>query len=380
MISRWTFSWRSSAVLYAVSLATTAAALIFATPAHAQPVPPVCDRTPQVRDAIVGTLKDTDIINEESDCADVTDSHLSGITDVLPLGAWTTWGGDIATLKAGDFSGLVNLTRLGFGDNQLSTLPATVFSGLGNLRNLGLKNNRLSTLPADVFSSLGNLRNLGLKNNRLSTLPADVFSSLGNLRRLVLADNQLLALPPGIFSGLGNLEELDLFSNELTTLPTGTFSGLSSLISLHLSGNPGAPFRLTLRLEPANEAANVNPERLTDLLSANTPAMVKLTLREGAPYPLAFMLTATGVQLSTDSVTIPAGSTQSETFTMTRIMDGNQVRITLSELPSPPNDCDVDLRVNGQCFTGFEIVSDAEFVLDDRVMLRIRVFLEGALE
>ena len=356
MISRWTFSWRSSAVLYAVSLATTAAALIFATPAHAQPVPPVCDRTPQVRDAIVGTLKDTDVINEESDCTDVTDSHLSKMTGTLALGGWTTWGGDIATLKAGDFSGLVNLTRLGFGENQLSTLPATVFSGLGNLERLGLRDNRLSTLPATVFSGLG------------------------NLQKLVIHVNQLTALPPGIFSGLGNLEVLDLSSNELTTLPPGVFSGLSSLTLLHLSGNPGATFSLTLRLEPADEAANVNPERLTDLLSANTPAMVKLTLREGAPYPLAFMLTATGVQLSTDSVTIPAGSTQSETFTMTRIMDGNQVRITLSEPPSPPNDCDVDLRANGQCFTGFEIVSDAEFVLDDRVMLRIRVFLEGALE
>ena len=323
MMSRWTFSWRSSAVLYAVSLATTAAALIFAALAHAQPVPPVCDRTPQVRDGIL------EKISGVSDCAEVTDSHLSGITGALSLANIT-----VGTLKAGDFS------------------------GLGKLTNLGLKNTQLSTLTAAVFSGLGKLTNLGLRNNDLSTLPADVFSGLGNLEQLVLAGNQLTALPPGIFSGLANLQGLNIMGNDLTALPPGTFSGLSNLGLLQLSNNPGAPFRLTLRLEPADEATNVNLKRLTDLLSANTLAMVKLTLREGAPYPLAFSLTASGVGLSTDSVTIPAGGTQSETFTMTRIMDGNPVRITFSEPPSPTHDCDTDRRDSGRCFTGFEIVHD----------------------
>ena len=308
----------------------------------------VCDRTPQIRDTIV------ELIPGVSDCAEVTDSHLSGITEKLALGE--AFVGIIATLKAGDFSGLGNLKNLGFGLNHLSTLPVTVFSGLGNLKNLGLQANHLSTLPATVFSGLGNLNKLVLNRNQLTALPTTIFSGLVNLQDLRLQANQLTALPPGVFSDLANLERLLLHDNQLTTLPEGTFTGLSSLIALQLHDNPGTTFSLTLRLEPADEAANVNPERLTDLLSANTPARVKLTLREGAPYPLAFALTASGVELSTDSVTIPAGGTQSETFTTTRNMDENRVRITLSDPPSPPNDCQETWKHEGQCFTGFEIV------------------------
>ncbi len=347
MISRWGFSWRSSAVLYAISLATTSAALILAAPAHAQPVPPVCDRTPQVRDGIL------ELIPGVSDCADVTDSHLSGIMEKLSLGK-DNIDGSIATLKAGDFSGLVNLPKLGFWDNELSALPATVFSGLANLMNLGLRDNQLSTLPADVFSGLGNLRKLVLGGNQLTALPTTIFSGLTNLQELDLGTNQLTTLPPGVFSGLDNLGGLFLAENRLTTLPPGTFSGLSSLRALQLENSPGAPFSLKLRLEPADET-----KELADLLSANTPAMAKFTLREGAPYPLTFALTASGVQLSTDQVTIPTGNTQSVAFTMTRNAGENQVRITLSEPSSPPTDCNDDWRSGtGDCYTGFEIVHD----------------------
>ena len=299
----------------------------------------VCDRTPQVRDGIVGVLsaiRDSGVSN----CADVTDSHLSGITEKLALGV--DYVGIIATLKVGDFSGLGNLKNLGFGLNHLSTLPATVFSGLGNLKNLGLQANHLSTLPATVFSGLGNLNKLVLNRNQLTALPTTIFSGLVNLQDLRLQANQLTALPPGVFSDLANLERLLLHDNQLTTLPEGVFSGLSSLRALQLHDNPGTTFRLTLRLEPADEAANVN--------------RVKLTLREGAPYPLTLALTASGVQLSANSVTIPAGSTQSETFTMTPSMD--RIRIDFSEPPAPPNNCLSNWKYQGQCFTGFEIVHD----------------------
>ena len=262
--------------------------------------------------------------------------------------------GSIATLKAGDFSGLVNLPKLGFWNNELSALPATVFSGLANLMNLGLRDNRLSALPTDVFSGLSNLRKLVLGGNQLTALPTTIFSGLTNLQELDLGTNQLTTLPPGVFSGLDNLGGLFLAENRLTTLPPGTFSGLSSLRALQLENSPGAPFSLKLRLEPADET-----KELADLLSANTPAMAKFTLREGAPYPLTFALTASGVQLSTDQVTIPTGNTQSVAFTMTRNAGENQVRITLSEPSSPPTDCNDDWRSGtGDCYTGFEIVHD----------------------
>ena len=210
----------------------------------------VCDRTEQVQERILREISGV------SDCTDVTDEHLSGIARALSLRDRS-----IATLKAGDFSGLGNLESLGLDDNQLTTLPATVFSDLVsletldlrsneltalpenvfsdlvNLQELNLFGNQLTTLPATVFSGLVNLENLRLFNNRLSTLPTGVFSDLGNLELLDLSSNQLSTLPTGVFSGLGNLEDLRLFNNRLSTLPTGVFSDLVNLRVLYLFGN-----------------------------------------------------------------------------------------------------------------------------------------------
>ena len=288
----------------------------------------VCDRTRQVRDRIRGSRS----------CRDVNTGTINGI------GGLTLSDRGIEELKEKDFLQLTSLEKLYLRDNELTTLPERVFAGLGALEVLTLHGNELTTLPDGVFAGLGDLEILSLNGNELTRLP------------------------PGTFSGLDSLQLLTLYGNQLTTLPPGAFSGLSSLRSLRLHDNPGAPFRLTLGLEPADEEANVNLERLANLFSANTPAMVKLTLREGAPYPLTLAPTATGVELSADQVTIPAGGTRSETFTATRITGEDRVRITLSEPPSPPDGCPTggDWNHEGQCFTGFEIARDPiiNFVYD----------------
>ena len=95
----------------------------------------------------------------------------------------------LIALPATVFSGLGNLATLNLGSNRLSTLPAAVFSDLGSLNSLELSSNRLSTLPAAVFSDLGSLNSLELSSNRLSTLPENVFSSLDNLEALHLSYN-----------------------------------------------------------------------------------------------------------------------------------------------------------------------------------------------
>ena len=139
----------------------------------------VCDRTPQVRDEILRQVGVS--------CAKLSDGHLSRITYL------SLQGRGIATLKAGDFSGLVNLRDLYLHDNQLSTLPSGVFSGLGNLWRLWLHNNRLTTLPSGVFSGLVNLDRLELHNNALTTLPAGIFVGL-TLSHLILPPNVALPL------------------------------------------------------------------------------------------------------------------------------------------------------------------------------------------
>ena len=282
--------------LYVVSLAAMSAALIFAAPAHAQPVPSVCDRTEQVRDRIVELIRDV------SDCADVTDDHLSGITGSLHLHSR-----GIATLKAGDFSGLGNLKQLTLSGNQLSTLPVTVFSGFGSLVELSLSGNQLSDLPAGVFSDLGSLERLWLYDNRLTTLPATVFSGLVSLERLRLYGNRLTILPATVFSGLGNLVELLLNGNQLSTLPATVFSGLGNLESLDLRENPGAPFVFARpRLEP------------TGTLPRPGVVEVKLVVDETWPTMMTAVLSAEGGELSVEEVVIPGGSSESAVFSVTQ--------------------------------------------------------------
>ena len=90
----------------------------------------ICDRTQEVQDAILAKLSDV------SDCANVTDSHLAGITGDLTLS-----NESIAALKAGDFHGLSGLEQLYLNDNNLSDLPDGIFDGLESLDTLWLNFN-----------------------------------------------------------------------------------------------------------------------------------------------------------------------------------------------------------------------------------------------
>ena len=74
-------------------------ALALPSTAEAQ-ITPVCDRTVQVRDAIVAAVSGV------STCGGVTDAHLAAITSLGLRSA------GITSLKEGDFSGLTALTSL----------------------------------------------------------------------------------------------------------------------------------------------------------------------------------------------------------------------------------------------------------------------------
>ena len=231
----------------------------------------VCSRTAQVRDAILAEISGVDA------CADVTKTHLSGITE-LGLSGDENVSNHISSLKTGDFDGLTALETLNLRNNQLRGLPAgvfsnltaleyldlsynklrhlsgDVFSGLSALRDLGLGGNNLGTLPANLFSGLTALRDLGLGGNDLGTLPANLFSGLTRIEGLKLSLNQLSSLPPGIFSDLPVLQELTLYNNQFSHLPAGIFSGLPALGSLQLSGNLVDPLPLSVSLEKVGDS------------------------------------------------------------------------------------------------------------------------------
>ncbi len=201
------------------------------------PAPPLSDRTPQVRDAIVAAVPGVCNAN------DVTAAHLAAITSL------SIYEENVTSLNSGDFDGLTGLTYLDLSYNPLSLLPSDIFDDLTALTVLDLPNNQLSSIPS--LSGLTSLTDLYLNDNSLTSAPSlsGLFaleyldlsnnsltsisvSGLSSLTDLYLNDNSLTSFS---FSGLSSLEDLDLSSNQLSSAPSVT--GLSALRYLDLSSN-----------------------------------------------------------------------------------------------------------------------------------------------
>ena len=120
----------------------------------------VCERTQQVRDALVAAVQENDAA--VTDCSLVTAAHLVRITGSLELD-----NQGIEALKPGDFAGLANVTTLNLTGNALTALPAGIFDGLGALINLYLINNNLpaGSLPDRVFEPLTGVDRIDLRGN-----------------------------------------------------------------------------------------------------------------------------------------------------------------------------------------------------------------------
>ncbi len=276
---------------------------------NAPEVTPVKDRTQQVQDRIVALVPGVDAAD------DVTAAHLALITN-LNLSDQS-----ITALKVGDFDGLSALRSLSLAKNTLSNLPADIFSGLSSVSSLDLGSNQLSSLPDDVFSGLSSISRLNLSYNSLDSLSANTFSGLSSLTGLDLGNNQLSSLPADIFSGLSALNWLSLSSNQLSGLPDGLFSGLSSLNSLYLGDN-------TVGLSIA-----VSLEKVGD-------NQFKATTATGAPFDIALPISVTNGSIDggATTITIPAGSVESELLTVIRTPGTSDaitaVIGTLPELPT----------------------------------------------
>ena len=150
------------------------------------PPPGICGRTQEVQDAILALLSDV------SDCADVTDTHLAGITKLVVSFTSAT------SIKSGDFAGLSSMTWLQpTGSSYIRSVPKDVFEGLGNLQRLYLFLD-LTALPEDVFDGLTSLQILALGGtNQIRELHKEVFDGLSSLTDLRLHNNQLSAAAAG---------------------------------------------------------------------------------------------------------------------------------------------------------------------------------------
>jgi len=180
----------------------------------------VCDRTPEIRDALV-------VQSRAERCSAVTTAHLAVTTLNLA-------GIEIPTLRPGDLSGLHNLRYLDLSGVGFTAFPAGVFADLPNLETLRLRNNGFETLPAAAFAGLASLETLDLGDNALTTLSAESFAGLAALETLEVRGNALATLPAGAFAELASLERLHLGGNDFATLGEGVFAGLPRLKWLYL--------------------------------------------------------------------------------------------------------------------------------------------------
>ena len=288
------------------------------------PTPGICDRTAQVRDALLGSTG-------VDDCKAVTVANLASV-QVLLLSNQAL---GITALKSGDFAGLTAVTALAIGaQTGLTALPSDVFSGLSKLGNLALSNNSLGSLRADVFSGLTALSSLQLQANDLTSLPAGLFTGLTALEVIRLEDNDLDALPAGLFTGLTALELIRLEDNDLDALPAGLFTGLTALTGLILGDNPNTDNVLPL---------TVTVEKVgTDEARAEVAA--------GAPFAVAFTPVVVNGSLpaSDTKLTVPKGS-----------VEGTEVMVTRTAGTTEPVTVDIDLTTQPSLPSGH---SGYEFV------------------
>ena len=223
----------------------------------------VCDRTLQVRDAIVAAVSDA------TDCSQVTSAHLAAIEGTLTVQGLTS-------LNAGDFAGLSAVEILLLRRGAIETLPVGVFDELGSVRSLAIDNG-LTHLPRDIFRGLGDtLTRLGLLHNELAAggLPDGIFEELTKLTSLQLIGN------PGA----------DTFTTTADAGPGGTVSA-GQTVTLGGPGNAGGPWGSNVTYEwtqtdGSDDAVSTvtlsasdvtNPGFTVPVLSAQTD--VKLVLR-----------------------------------------------------------------------------------------------------
>ena len=289
----------------------------------------VCDRTPEVRDALRGSRE----------CREPS------VRDLAGRGYLSLYRRGIGSLRERDLLGLAGLRVLHLHGNGLAELPAGLFAGLGALERLRLDGNRLSELPAGLFAGLGRLSSLGLGGNRLRSLPG------------------------GLLSGLASLSRLDLGGNRLSELPAGLFEGASSLSELDLSGNPGAPFTLAMELV-RTDAEDFAPG----------PAAVVARVAEGAPFALSAGLLAEGAALSADSARIGAGQVSGAPIAVS-LSEGGAARLSLSGAPEVPSGLCGDVQ-DGQrpCFRGVRTEAGPGLLLFKRPPRVVRAVPGQAVE
>ena len=238
--------------LFIAILVMAAIGVGFLTPgsASAQTVTNICDRTPEMEQAILAQVSG-------ATCSTVTETQLAGITSLRVTGYSN------ASIIPGDFAGLTaldelyivdspglmttpanafsevssTLTTLEVAGTGLTTLHKDTFNGLSSVEHLGLGYNKLTSLDPDLFDGMASLDTVNLVENYIADLETGMFDDSPALRRINLSHNLFVRIGVDTFDGLTSLEELVLLRNRVTTVHQDAFDGLTSLRQIDLHGN-----------------------------------------------------------------------------------------------------------------------------------------------
>ena len=145
-----------------------------------------------------------------------------------------------ASTNLATFQGLVHLTYIDLGSNDLQSLPSGLFPKLAKLLFLKLSDCNIATLETGVFDGLESLKNLYLDHNVIISLPRGIFStSLGQLTLIYLNSNHLESLNEDLFVHTPNITNLDISQNVLSTFSHDTFKPIQLRLNVvDFSENP----------------------------------------------------------------------------------------------------------------------------------------------
>ncbi len=218
---------------------------------------------------------------------------------------------------------MVTISPVGAGS---TTVTVTALDATGS--NMSVDQTITVTVnPAGICSRTSQVRDEILDQiNGVSDCGLVTVADLSSVTTLSLNNSGITTLQSDDFSGLSSLANLRLKDNSLSTLPANVFSGLTSLNRLDLRGNPGSAFTLTLQLDRTDDTDD----------TASGPATIVVKVAEGAPFDMTVGLSATGGTLSSSSVTIAKGSTQSGPITVTQT-GVVQATVSLGAAPALPN-------------------------------------------
>ncbi len=287
-------------------------------------IPPVNERTAQVRDAIVAAVPGV------SNANDVTVAHLAAITSLNLANK------SIDALKAGDFNGLTALSTLNLSGNSISDISAledltaltrlnlnhnsvsdiSVLEDLTALTSLNLSRNSISGISA--IENLTALTSLNLNHNSISDISA--IEDLTALTSLNLYDNSISDI--SAIEDLTSLISLDLSDNSLSDV--SAVEALTSLIRLNLVDNPIplSAYGTLRRLKAAIDAIEEHPGLNLDLDLTNNPPVftdgtsTTRTVAENTAFGTNIGTAVAATDTEGDTLTYTLGGTDADSFSI----------------------------------------------------------------